>query len=145
MFIYFLCTETTRPPRSNENGLLNTRWVHGREQAYIVSYRQYDFIQSIYKAMVISRIPWRSGWLGRWDGDLCVCHGIWASLTCIGANSVPVSRKLACFREDSTDFELSVRGHFTDSCETKLFKMLVINILWYFSFGDSLWNSMKIQ
>ena len=80
-----------------------------------------------------------------YDGDLCVCHGKLLSLTCIGAKSLAIPRILACFREDSTDFELSVRGHFTDSCETKLFKMLVINTLWYFSFGDSLWNSMKIQ
>jgi hypothetical protein len=33
---------------------------------------------------------------------------------------VAISRKLACFREDSTDFVLSVRGHFTDSFETML-------------------------
>ena len=42
------------------------------------------------------------------------------SLTCIGAKSVAISRKLACFCEDSTDFELRVRGHFTDSSETRL-------------------------
>ena len=31
-----------------------------------------------------------------------------------------ISRKLAFFRDDSTDFELRVRGNFTDSCETRL-------------------------
>ena len=34
-----------------------------------------------------------------------------------------ISRKLACFREDSTNFELSVCGHFTDSHETRLSSM----------------------
>ena len=47
-------------------------------------------------------------------------HGTSASLTCIGANSVATSRKSACFRDVSTDFELFVRSHFTDSCETRL-------------------------
>ena len=42
------------------------------------------------------------------------------SLTCIGAKSVATSRKKACFRDVATDFELSVRSHFTDSCETRL-------------------------
>jgi hypothetical protein len=54
---------------------------------------------------------------------ICLCatvHGIGVSLTSIGAKSVAISRKMACFHEGSTDFELSVRGHFTDSCETRL-------------------------
>ena len=55
-----------------------------------------------------------------WNGDLCVCHRIWVSSTCIGAKSVAISRKLACFRENFTAFELSVLGHFTDSTETRL-------------------------
>ena len=66
------------------------------------------------------------GRLVYWNGDLCVCHGIWVSSTCIGAKSVAISRKLACFRKDSTDFELSVRGPFTDSCETRL-----SSYMWY--------------
>ena len=31
-----------------------------------------------------------------------------------------ISRKLACLREDTTDFELSAPGNFTDSCETRI-------------------------
>ena len=50
------------------------------------------------------------------NGDLCVCHGIGVSSTCIGAKSMAISQKLACFHEDSTDFELRDRGHFKDSC-----------------------------
>ena len=42
------------------------------------------------------------------------------SLTCIGANPWPYHGKLVCFREDSTDFELGVLGHLTDSCEIRL-------------------------
>ena len=70
--------------------------------------------------MVISWIPVRPGWLSRWNRDLCVCHGMWVSLTCIGENSVGIAPKYQWFCEATTDFELSVRGHFMDSCETRL-------------------------
>ena len=68
-----------------------------------------------------------------WPVLLDWCQGIWMSLTCIGAKSVAISRKSAGFREDSTDFELGVRGHFTDSCET----MLVIALL----FTNQIYNT----
>ena len=68
------------------------------------------------------------GRLARWNGDPCVSHGTSASLTCIGANSVATSRKSACFRDVSTDFELFVRSHFTDSCETRLISDHSMNI-----------------
>ena len=34
-FIYLFITETTRLPRSNENGLLNSRWEYGDIVPYV--------------------------------------------------------------------------------------------------------------
>ena len=41
IYIYLLYTETTRPPRSNESGLLNSR--RAGENRDIVPYLQYEF------------------------------------------------------------------------------------------------------
>ena len=73
----------------------------------------------MYIYIVISQIPVRPGWPARWNGDLRVCHGIWVSETCIGANSVATSWKIQWYREATTHFELSSCGSFMDSGETR--------------------------
>ena len=52
-------------------------------------------------------------------GSVCVPRNM-SVINLHWSKSVAISRKLACFLEDSTDFEISVRGHFMDSCETRL-------------------------
>ena len=55
------------------------------------------------------------------DTGICVsateykCHQL-----ALEQNPWPYHGNVRVSREDSTDFELSVRGHFTDSCETRL-------------------------
>ena len=84
IFIYLLYTETTRPPRSNENGLLNSKWVHGREQGY-------SAIPSIWISFIYIYRLWSFHYGHSGYGHSATKY---ESLTCIGANSIGTTRTI---------------------------------------------------